>query len=165
MTKERVETSSDLIVGCDGSYSIARQCVAKEAPMNYMQEYNSGWYSELCIPARVDSSNPSAKTYAMPPNHLHIWPRGNFMLIALPNQDRSFTVTVFMPKEMFDAVTNEQECLKFFEKYFIDAVNLIGKDALVKAFFQNKPSPLISIKVYSSFIELPSSLLKEMFSY
>ncbi len=35
----------------------------------------------------------------MPPNYLHIWPRGTFMLIALPNQDKSFTVTLFMPKE------------------------------------------------------------------
>ena len=121
MTKEKIEATSDLIVGCDGSYSITRQCVAKDAPMNYMQEYNSGWYSELCIPANQDG------TYAMPPNHLHIWPRGKFMLIALPNQDRSFTVTVFMPKEMFDEITNEKECLQFFDKYFVDAVDLIGR--------------------------------------
>ncbi len=117
--------------------------------MNFMQEYNSGWYSELCIPAILESVNSSEKKYAMPPNHLHIWPRGSFMLIALPNQDRSFTVTVFMPKEMFDAITSEQECLAFFEKYFKDALNLIGRDALVKSFFQNRPSPLISIKVFS----------------
>ena len=160
MTKERVEATSDLIVGCDGSYSIARQSVAKEAPMNYMQEYNSGWYSELCIPAVPDSAMPSVKNYAMPPHHLHIWPRGSFMLIALPNQDRSFTVTVFMPKEMFDVITNEQECLQFFEKYFKDALDLIGRDAIVKSFFQNRPSPLISIKVILFFVVLNARLLR-----
>jgi len=139
-TKERVMETCDLIVGCDGSYSVARQCVAKEVPMNYLQEYNAGWYSELCIPAKPNGD------YAMPPNHLHIWPRGEFMLIALPNQDRSFTVTVFMPKEMYDVLTNETEVLAFFEKYFVDAMNLIGKEELVRSFFNNKPSPLISIK-------------------
>ena len=35
----------------------------------------------------------------MPPNYLHIWPRGKFMMIALPNQDKTFTVTLFMPVE------------------------------------------------------------------
>lgn len=120
-TKEKVNVTSDLIVGCDGSYSVARQCTAKEIPMNYLQEYNAGWYSELCIPAKPNGE------FAMPPNHLHIWPRGDFMLIALPNQDRSFTVTVFMPKEMYDVLTNKSEVLAFFEKYFIDAMNLVGK--------------------------------------
>lgn len=139
-TKEKTEESTDLIVGCDGSYSAVRQSLAKEIPMNYLQEYNSGWYSELCIPAKPDG------TYAMPPNHLHIWPRGSFMLIALPNQDCSFTLTLFMPKEMFDELTNECQVLEFFEKYFLDAMELMGREQTVKLFFQNKPSPLISIK-------------------
>lgn len=139
-TKEKVEVSSDLIVGCDGSYSVVRQSLAKEIPLNYLQEYNSGWYSELSIPPKADGS------YAMPPNHLHIWPRGEFMLIALPNQDRSFTLTLFMPKEMFDSLTNEKEVTEFFEKYFIDAMELMGREQTVKTYFANKPSPLISIK-------------------
>lgn len=138
--KENVEVNADLIVGCDGSYSVVRQSLAKELPMNYLQEYNSGWYSELCIPAKPDGS------FAMPPNHLHIWPRGSFMLIALPNQDRSFTLTLFMPKEMFDELTSDYKVVEFFEKYFIDALNLIGREETVKSFFANKPSPLISIK-------------------
>lgn len=116
-----MEETADLIVGCDGSYSIVRQSLAKELPMNFLQEYNSGWYSELCIPAKPDGS------YAMPPNHLHIWPRGSFMLIALPNQDCSFTLTLFMPKEMFDELTTECQVVEFFEKYFVDALELMGK--------------------------------------
>lgn len=116
-----MEETADLIVGCDGSYSIVRQSLAKELPMNFLQEYNSGWYSELCISAKPDGS------YAMPPNHLHIWPRGSFMLIALPNQDCSFTLTLFMPKEMFDELTTECQVVEFFEKYFVDALELMGK--------------------------------------
>lgn len=68
------------------------------------------------------------------------------MLIALPNQDRSFTLTLFMPKEMFDELTSDYKVVEFFEKYFIDALNLIGREETVKSFFANKPSPLISIK-------------------
>merc|ERR1719350_469438 len=65
--KEKVEVKSDLIVGCDGSYSVVRQSLAKEIPLDFLQEYKSGWYSELCIPPKADGS------FAMPPNHLHIW--------------------------------------------------------------------------------------------
>jgi kynurenine 3-monooxygenase len=49
------------------------------------------------------------------------------MLIALPNQDCSFTLTLFMPKEMFDELTNECEVIEFFEKYFVDALELMGR--------------------------------------
>lgn len=139
-TKENVETYADLIVGADGSYSVVRKCLAREKPMDYLQEYKSGWYSELCIPANEDGN------YAMPPNHLHIWPRGDFMLIALPNQDRSFTLTLFMPKEMFDKITTPEELIEFFTKYFVDTIELIGRESLIRNFFNNKPSPLISIK-------------------
>ena len=84
--------------------------------------------------------------FAMDTNYLHIWPRHEFMLIALPNQDKSFTTTLFLPLQIFDRLTNKDELLTFFQKYFPDAISLIGRENLIETFFSSKPLPLISIK-------------------
>ena len=83
----------------------------------------------------------------MDERHLHIWPRGSFMMIALPNQDFSWTVTLFMPFDVFEQLTTPEQLLEFFNIHYADAVTLIGKDRLIKDFFLNKPLPLISVKV------------------
>lgn len=67
-------------------------------------------------------------------------------MIALPNQDKTFTVTLFMPFKNFESITNEFELLKFFKTDFPDSIDLIGKDDLINTFFNNKPSALITIK-------------------
>jgi hypothetical protein len=86
--------------------------------------------------------------FAMEPNYLHIWPRGTFMMIALPNQDGSWTVTLFMPFTHFEALDSRTRLLKFFMLHFPDSIPLIGKRQLVADFFDNKPSTLVSIKVF-----------------
>ncbi|KAL3183690.1 hypothetical protein MRX96_033779 [Rhipicephalus microplus] len=78
-------------------------------------------YLELCIPPTKDGE------FAMEVNYLHIWPRGEFMLIALPNQDKTYTATLFMPFAVFDGLTDRHKLLSFFDKYFPDAVPLIGQ--------------------------------------
>ncbi|CAG8766612.1 1847_t:CDS:2, partial [Cetraspora pellucida] len=83
--------------------------------------------------------------FAMDPNHLHIWPRHTFMMIALPNLDKSFTCTLFMPKETFDSIKTERELINFFEVYFSDSIPLIGEQRL-KEYFRNPIGSLISIK-------------------
>lgn len=83
----------------------------------------------------------------MPCNYLHIWPRGQFMLIALPNQDKSWTVTLFMPFTKFAQIANAGDCEAFFEEYFADLLPLIGRERLVRDFFVLKPQHLVSIKV------------------
>lgn len=90
--------------------------------------------------------------FAMPPEHMHIWPRGHFMMIAMPNPDSSFTCNLFMPYEMFELIKTESDLLDFFMKYFADSVDMIGKDKLAESFFSNKPVPLCTIKVISKFI-------------
>ena len=70
---------ADLVVGADGAYSTMRKEVMRRTRMNYSQEYIEHGYMELTIPATKNGD------YAMDPNHLHIWPRKTFMLIALPN--------------------------------------------------------------------------------
>ena len=142
ISKEIIQVESYLCVGCDGSYSVARQCLMRDKPIEYSQEYNSGCYIEMQMPAKNG-------TYALPPHHLHIWPRGDFMLMALPNQDFTFTLTLFMPFEMFDSIKTGSDLLNFFEKYFFDTLDLIGRQFLIDSFFSVTPEHLVSIKCSS----------------
>lgn len=137
-----VETNADLVLGTDGAYSAIRKQFMKRPRFDYSQEYISHSYLELCIPA-----TPSGD-FAMNPRRLHIWPRGKFMMIALPNQDHSWTVTLFMPPNIFDQLTSPETLVQFFESNYPDALPLIGKERLIKDFFATKPSALISIKCY-----------------
>jgi len=84
----------------------------------------------------------------MEPNYLHIWPRGAFMMIALPNQDRSWTITLFMPFTEFEELDSPTRLLKFFTQHFPDSIPLIGKRRLLADYFDTTPSTLVSIKVF-----------------
>lgn len=83
----------------------------------------------------------------MEKNYLHIWPRSMFMMIAMPNQDGSFTVSLFMPFTVFELLNTPEALLAFFKKNYPDAIPLIGEQRLIKDFFSSKPSPLVSVKV------------------
>ncbi|KAJ8971210.1 hypothetical protein NQ314_000812 [Rhamnusium bicolor] len=104
----------------------------------FSQKHIEHGYLELSIPPERGGK--------MIPNHLHIWPRGEFMMIALPNQDQSWTVTLFMPFERFHKLDNEEKLLMFFKETFPDSVNLIGENELVENFFESKPFVLLSVK-------------------
>jgi kynurenine 3-monooxygenase len=119
---------------------MVRQSLLKDKPIDYSQTYISSYYLELRIPPTKDNN------FALPTNYLHIWPRGEFMMIALPNQDKSFTGTIFMPLELFESIKTNDDLLNFFEKHFIDVIPLIGKQDLIRQYFLRKPLPLISIK-------------------
>src|SRR5205814_5538227 len=98
----------------------------------------------------------------MIPERLHIWPRGNFMLIALPNnvflpsneidlfQDKSFTCTLFMPESMISSLKTPQDLITIFQHEFADSIPLIGQEKLISDFFANPKTALISIKVFVS---------------
>ena len=87
------EQSFELFIGADGAGSKTRRVLMPANGGKATSEFLDHDYKELEIPASSDGG------YQIEPNALHIWPRGNFMLIALPNQDGSFTVTLFLPKE------------------------------------------------------------------
>jgi kynurenine 3-monooxygenase len=131
----------DLVLGCDGAYSTVRKEMMKKPRFNYSQEYIPHAYMELCMPA-------VAGDFAMPPNYLHIWPRGQFMMIGLPNQDKSFTVTLFMPTDVFSGIKDGLSLLDFFTEHFRDAIPLIGKEKLVEDYFNNRALPLVSVKCF-----------------
>jgi len=140
VSNHEVIKKTDLILGCDGAYSVVRQSLLKDKPVDYSQTYISSYYLELRMPPTKNGEFP------LPVNYLHIWPRGDFMLIALPNQDKSFTCTLFMPNDMFKEIKTETDMMNFFEKYFPDTIDIFGKADLIQMYFSFKPSPLLSVK-------------------
>lgn len=117
-TGEKKSVKSDLIFACDGAFSAIRyNAMQKLDRFNYSQQYIEDGYREILLPANDDGS------YKMEKNALHIWPRGRFMLIALPNEDGSFTCTLFMPFQgdnSFEKLTNRDEVDAFFQQTFPD---------------------------------------------
>ncbi|EEC13962.1 kynurenine 3-monooxygenase, putative [Ixodes scapularis] len=109
------------LFGCDGAYSAVRRQMLRRPRFNYSQTYIPHGYLELCIPPTKDGQ------FAMEVNYLHIWPRGEFMLIALPNQDRTYTATLFMPFDIFESLSSAEEVLAFFRVHFPDTIPLIGE--------------------------------------
>ncbi|AWW31043.1 kynurenine 3-monooxygenase [Echinicola strongylocentroti] len=141
-TKEDRET--DVVIGADGAYSSLRDAMQRQTRLNYKQEYISHGYKELTIPATKEGE------FVMDPNALHIWPRGEFMLIALPNPDHSFTCTLFLPfegeKVCFDKINDEADLESVFRTYFDDAFSLMPD--LAKEYFDNPTSSLINVECY-----------------
>lgn len=119
---EVVSQKFDAIFGTDGAFSAVRQRLTKLERNDFSQTYLEHGYKELEIPANADG------THKMRNDCLHIWPRGNFMMIALPNIDGSFTCTLFLPfegSEAFEHIQTNDDVLNFFEKYFPDAKALM----------------------------------------
>jgi len=115
------EHAADLVLGADGAGSALRAAMARRVELGERFETLDHGYKELEIPAR-------GAAFAMEPNALHIWPRGNYMCIALPNAEGSFTVTLFLPNEgdpSFATVRTPAEARALFERDFADAVPLI----------------------------------------
>ena len=139
---EQVMDRADLIFGSDGAFSAARmQHMTQFDRFDYHQFYIDCGYKELTI---LPNENGD---FAMEVNALHIWPRKDYMLIALPNLDKTFTCTLFFPFEgpaSFDRLKSEEEVRQFFEENFADAVPLM-KDYLHE-FFHNPTSSLVTVK-------------------
>ncbi|XP_074857485.1 kynurenine 3-monooxygenase isoform X1 [Carettochelys insculpta] len=136
------DVTCDLIVGCDGAFSTVRKQFMRQTRFNYSQEYIPHGYLELTIP-------PKDGEFAMKQHYLHIWPRNTFMMIALPNLDKSFTCTLFMPFEDFEQLTTGDQVLDFFQAYFPDSIPLIGERELKRDYFVLPPQAMISVKCSS----------------
>ncbi len=133
---------ADLLIGADGAYSTLRGAMQFTPRFNYSQHYIEHGYKELHIP-------PAAGDFAMEPHALHIWPRGGYMLIALPNADKSFTATLFLPYEgpnSFAQLAQEAQLRKFFAEQFPDALALMP--SLTEDFFNNPTADLVTIQCY-----------------
>ena len=110
----------ETIIGCDGAGSALREAMAKERDLGERFEPLGHGYKELEIPPATGA--------ALERNALHIWPRTNYMCIALPNADGSFTVTLFLPNTgdpSFDTVLDADAALRLFRRDFPDALPLM----------------------------------------
>lgn len=136
---------ADLIIGADGAYSRTRAQIMRRVRMDYQQEYIDTGYCELSMPPLIGKHGQPE--FALDPNHLHIWPRHTFMLIALPNPDRTFTCTLFMPFDMFEEIDTKEKLMVFFKKHFHDAIPLIGEERIIDDYFTNPRGSLITIKL------------------
>jgi kynurenine 3-monooxygenase len=119
LTGEEVVDKADLVFAADGAFSAVRySSMQKLDRFQFSQNYIADGYREILLPANADGS------YRMDKNALHIWPRGRFMLIALANEDGSFTCTLFMPHEggenAFDKLTSKEAVDNFFKTTFPD---------------------------------------------
>ncbi|ESK96866.1 putative kynurenine 3-monooxygenase [Moniliophthora roreri MCA 2997] len=135
----------DLCVGADGSYSTVRRQMMRVVRMDYQQEYIKHEYIELKVPAGRD--NEGRPTFLLDPNHLHIWPRHSYMLIALPNKDKTFTCTLFAPSAELDRLNSPEIFLSWFESNFPDALSALGEKNLIHDYTHNPRSPLICTRV------------------
>ena len=140
-TGEDATTESAVTIACDGSASAIRGEMLKLPRFNFSQQYLDYAYKELTIPA-----GPGGK-HALETNALHIWPRGNYMLIALPNVDGTFACILFLPfdgADSFAQLTAHSGVVEFFKSRFPDAVPLMPD--LADNFFANPTGSMVTIK-------------------
>ena len=131
----------DLLIGCDGAGSQVRRSLIEHVNGKSSSEFLDHDYKELEIPAKRDG------IFSLEKKALHIWPRGNFMLIALPNLDGSFTVTLFLPKQgdpSFESLNSEVAVKKFFDEVFPSAAALMPD--LVQDFFDHPAGRLGTVR-------------------
>ena len=118
----RSEHQFDVLIGADGAGSSVRQALKSEVDLDERFESLGHGYKELEVPPTVDGD------FAIEANALHIWPRGGYMCIALPNTEKTFTVTLFLPSEgdpSFATLPDHITAHAFFAREFGDALALI----------------------------------------
>lgn len=115
----RGDAAFGVIFGADGAGSRVRQAMGQVGSCDFHTEWLDHDYKELEIAPAADGQ------HRLDPNALHIWPRGELMLIALANPTGDFTVTLFAPKTTFTSLTTPEEVDTFFAREFADFVPLI----------------------------------------
>ena len=131
----------ELLFGSDGAYSAVRQQLQKARRFNYSQQHWEQGYKELSVPAC------EADDWTRWKNVLHIWPRGNYMLIGFPNLDGSFTCSLHLPFEgepSFDSIRDGSGVMNLFQAAFPDVTARMTN--LVDDFFTGPPSSMVTIK-------------------
>jgi kynurenine 3-monooxygenase len=131
----------DVVLGTDGAFSVVRRRLMRLDRFDFSQDYLSHGYKELTIPPAPGGG------FRMEREALHIWPRGGFMMIALPNRDGSFTCTLFWPHEgpnSFASLAGVADVRRFFERQFPDAVPLMPD--LPEQYLGNPVASLVTIR-------------------
>ncbi len=131
------------LFGADGAFSAVRGALQRTDRFDYSQTYLEYGYKELTIEAGPGGA------WALEKNALHIWPRGQYLMIALPNLDGSFNATLFFPYEgptSFAALPDAAAVTAFFAAEFADAVPLMPR--LAEEFFTNPTGSLVTVRCY-----------------
>ena len=131
------------LFGADGAFSAVRSTMQRTDRYDYSQDYLDYGYKELSMEA-----GPGG-TWALEKNALHIWPRGQYLMIALPNLDGSFNATLFFPyegPESFATLHTPADVTAFFDRVFPDAVPLMP--ALTEEFFAHPTGSMVTIRCY-----------------
>ena len=134
---------ADYVFGADGAYSKVRRLAHNLPRFSYSQTYMPQCYIELNIPANPDGSHKLEK------NALHIWPRKDFMLIALPNPDGTFTCTLFLNYSgdpSFESLRGRSAVEAFFRTNFADAMEYLEDP--VNVFMEKTAAPLFLVQVF-----------------
>ncbi len=129
----------EVVIAADGATSYIRKKLVQRKLIHFTENYLTHAYKELAI--KLPQSKQLAK------NYLHIWPRNDFMLIALPNFDDSFTGTLFLPEEgglSFAKLYDAKYLMQFFEEYFPDTLTLFPN--LVEEYFRYPIGSLVSVQ-------------------
>ena len=140
------EEQGTVIIGTDGAGSIVRRSMMADTSsllFNFSQQFLRHGYKELTI---FPDENGG---FQIEKNALHIWPRGHFMIIALPNMDGSFTLTMFHPMDGsigFNSLDTEAKVRAFFEEEFADLLPYIPH--YTEEYFKNPVGILGTIKCY-----------------
>ena len=141
--EREVTVDADYLFGADGANSKVRRLAHNLPRFSYSQTYMPQSYIELNIPANADGSHKLEK------NALHIWPRKDFMLIALPNTDGTFTCTLFLNYSgdpSFEGLRERSDVETFFESNFPDAMAYLERP--VDVFMEKTASPLFLVQVF-----------------
>lgn len=136
-----IEHRFEMLIGCDGAGSQVRRHLIGHVGGHSTSDFLDHDYKELEIPAGKDGG------FRLEKNALHIWPRGEFMLIALPNLDGSFTVTLFLPKQgdlSFETLADEASVNAFFDEFFPTAAAEMPD--LIRDFFDHPAGRLGTVR-------------------
>lgn len=135
---------ADLIFACDGASSKVRSEMLRKFTGKIEQETFTHQYQEFSIPAPLSTSASSSSVDSkISQEYLHIWPRKDFMLIALPNLDESFTATLFCDSRIWE----KTEVTDFFKENFPDFYRMAGEERIREDFEKKKPSNLVSASI------------------
>jgi kynurenine 3-monooxygenase len=131
------------VIGMDGAASAIRMSLLSTSRFNFSQEYIEHGYKELTIPPGPHGA------FQIDKHALHIWPRGTYMLIALPNLHGSFTCTLFLPfagDDSFASLASADRVRDFFQRQFRDAVPCLPN--LAEQFRAHPTGALVTIKCF-----------------
>lgn len=141
---EMLEVKGDAVIGTDGSASAIRMEFLKSGFFNFSQVYEDYGYKELNIPAAAVGK------FQMEKNALHIWPRGAYMMIALPNIAGDFTCTLFMSHKKgernLSQLQTKEDVSNFFKEIMPDALPLMPN--LIEDFFAHPTGNLLTVKCF-----------------